>query len=116
MADTPEKRPLFQITSDGLKNLGAALSICITLFGLIKFAIGKIDEYDSHAARIAKLEARESSVQALIDGQKLSQFKLDSNTNDLANMKVKIEGMSNDIVNLRISDERMRSLLEGKKR
>jgi len=110
-----DKKPVLVLTSDTLKNLGVALSICMTLFGVIKFAVAKIVEYDSHAARIAKLEARDSAVHALADNAKIAQIQVDANKGDIAGLKVKIDGMTVDITNLRLSDERIRTLLEKKR-
>jgi hypothetical protein len=113
MAD--DKKPLLMLSGETLKNIGVAVSITVTLFGVIKFAVSKIDEYDTYAARLAKLEARDQAFTALSDASKQSAFQTDSNKNDLATIKLRIDNMSQDIVGIRLNYERLKTILENRK-
>lgn len=102
------------IKGDTLKNLGVALTIATTLFGVIKFATGKVAEYDSYSPRIAKLEAMSQTVVALGEVNTRQTYQIESNSRDLAALIVRIEGLNKDMIQLRIDAERLRTLLERK--
>lgn len=99
-----------------LTTISVAFSICATLFGVVKFCVSRIEEYDSYATRLAKLEAQESAVHALVDNAKVHQLELTGFISDIDALKSKLDSMSTDIINLRLSDERIRTLLERRKR
>lgn len=113
MAD--EEKPFISISSDTIKTLGVALTIAMTLFGVIKFSVSKIDEYDGYSARIAKLEAREQTLAALSETDKQYAFQLESHKNDLGAMRAKIDSMAADVIQLRLNYERMKALMEKSK-
>lgn len=112
---TDEAPSSLHISGDTLRMAGVAISIAVTLFGVIKFGTSKIVEYDSHSERIAKLEARESTIDALTSGIKLSQYQIDANKTGIGDLKIRIDGISSDVVSLRVSEEHLRTLLEKKK-
>jgi CRISPR/Cas system-associated endoribonuclease Cas2 len=115
LEDDTATKPSVILTSDALKNWGIALGIAATLFGVIKFAVTKVDDYDTYAIRIAKLEARDTGFTALTDASKQAVFMLDMNKNDLAALKLRIDNLSADVVTLRISYERLKALQENKR-
>jgi hypothetical protein len=116
MAAFDTKSITFTKLREWLTTISVAFSICATLFGVVKFCVSRIEEYDSYATRLAKLEARESAVHTLVDNAKMHQMEHAGFRADIDDLKIKIESMSTDVINLRLSDERIRTLLERRKR
>lgn len=101
--------------TEGWKNLGVAMTIGMTLFGAVKFTVNKIDEYDAHGERIAKLEAIGAQASTLIASEKLKQYQIDTNKTEVDSLRVKVDGMSNDVVNLRVGFERIQAQIEKRR-
>jgi hypothetical protein len=105
----------FKISGDTLKNLGVAVSIAGTLFGVINFGWSKIAQYDAYGVRIAKLEARDAAVVALTDADRQQSFVIESQRTDLGSLTKRVDALSTDVIQVRVSMERLRTLLETRK-
>lgn len=108
-----DKNPFAQfLTIDGLKTMATIASVLVTIFGVVKFGIGKIDEYDGYASRIEKLEARDSAVTALTESGRTVAFQMTITKSDIDAIKLRLDNAAADILNIRLSQERIRALME----